>query len=494
MITSPAAATAAAVTTTGRKRPLESGPDPDPPEHLDKHPRTEILSPGGEAKRKHDIGAKDGERLCRLRGVNRSVMSMLDGALDRDPGADLSNLLKSHAQVYPSRRKKAEERARRGNVCSGRWLCLPLCIHIHIHIPPKLTKISTALLVPLQRREPTPQVEATLKSFVSSSTRTSYDPANPRLSKEAKRTLQARLGVPKIIKPLAPCVLAILAKSNGDDVSTDSPEPPEPEPSESIDCWLPRQLGRAIADGVVLRHISGKVVVRLDENVVVKLGTDTELDQVAILSYILQHTDKVPLPAPLGALRIEDVSYVFMPLIEGSTLEVRWPNMTKEEKCIIRDQLETIMGELRNIPPHPDFAFGWNNHCKDVRWFTRHSGPVTNEKEFNEFLLSDPLPKTTQTYLEMMRSRLRDDHRVVLTHGNLHPKNIIVTEDLTIAALIGWETGGWYPEYWEYLKALNTFSATEPEGDDWWKYTPKSIGVYHTEWALDRQLEIIVNC
>lgn len=99
---------------TGRKRP----PGPDPPEHIDKHPRTELLTPSNEARHKQNQDAREGDRFRRLRGVNRSVMSMLEGALNKDPNADLSTLLKTHAQVYPSRRKKAEERALKGNVCS----------------------------------------------------------------------------------------------------------------------------------------------------------------------------------------------------------------------------------------------------------------------------------------------------------------------------------------------------------------------------------------
>lgn len=96
----------------GRKRPLELGPDPP-----DKHPRTEILTPSDGASRKHNLDPRDGDRLRILHAVNRSVMSMLEGALNRDPNADLTTLLKTHAQVYPGRRKKAEERALKGNVC-----------------------------------------------------------------------------------------------------------------------------------------------------------------------------------------------------------------------------------------------------------------------------------------------------------------------------------------------------------------------------------------
>lgn len=37
------------------------------------------------------------------------------------------------------------------------------------------------------------------------------------------------------------------------------------------------------------------------------------------------------------------------------------------------------------------------------------------------------------------------------THGDLIPSNVIV-KDGKIAAVIDWETAGWFPENWEYPK------------------------------------------
>lgn len=101
--------------TTGQKRPSES--EPNPSERPEKQPRIETPTTSNEASCKNDIESKDADRLRRLRSVNRSVMSMFDGALKKDPGADLSTLLESYAQIYPGRRKKAEERALKGNLC-----------------------------------------------------------------------------------------------------------------------------------------------------------------------------------------------------------------------------------------------------------------------------------------------------------------------------------------------------------------------------------------
>jgi thiamine kinase-like enzyme len=50
-----------------------------------------------------------------------------------------------------------------------------------------------------------------------------------------------------------------------------------------------------------------------------------------------------------------------------------------------------------------------------------------------------------------LAQRLRTDHRPVLSHCDLVPGNIII-KDGKIAGILDGEEGGWYPEYWEYVK------------------------------------------
>lgn len=79
--------------------------------------------------------------------------------------------------------------------------------------------------------------------------------------------------------------------------------------------------------------------------------------------------------------------------------------------------------------------------------------------------------------------------------GDAPPQEPHYTKDIvnqsntrvTITAIIDWEMCGWYPEYWEYVKALNTIT---PRGDfgDWWAYLPQKIGVWPREHAVDSML------
>ncbi|KAI0393458.1 hypothetical protein F5Y17DRAFT_458920 [Xylariaceae sp. FL0594] len=73
--------------------------------------------------------------------------------------------------------------------------------------------------------------------------------------------------------------------------------------------------------------------------------------------------------------------------------------------------------------------------------------------------------------------RLRTDHRVVLSHCDLAPRNIMV-QDGTITGLIDWEFCGWYPEYWEYVKFF------QRSGPDWLAYVEDIFPeLYHQDFV-----------
>jgi hypothetical protein len=65
-----------------------------------------------------------------------------------------------------------------------------------------------------------------------------------------------------------------------------------------------------------------------------------------------------------------------------------------------------------------------------------------------------------QSIEDPWRDLLPDNGPIVLTHGDLRPANIIVTaaSPARVVAIIDWEQAGWYPDYWEYCKAMFTTS------------------------------------
>ena len=58
---------------------------------------------------------------------------------------------------------------------------------------------------------------------------------------------------------------------------------------------------------------------------------------------------------------------------------------------------------------------------------------------------------------------------------------------VSLSGILDWEASGFYPEYWKYLKALNTRDARDES--DWWIHLPSAIIGYDHEVAIDRLLE-----
>ena len=94
------------------------------------------------------------------------------------------------------------------------------------------------------------------------------------------------------------------------------------------------------------------------------------------------------------------------------------------------------------------------------------SVPITSEAGFNDTLFTEA-GRTKIPWARRIRSSMRENHPIVMTHGDLHPGNIMVTWDgctstgacseapdsqtsLRITSILDWELSGWYPEGSQY--------------------------------------------
>ncbi len=74
----------------------------------------------------------------------------------------------------------------------------------------------------------------------------------------------------------------------------------------------------------------------------------------------------------------------------------------------------------------------------DTRKSTYTSGPFDSEKEFNGFLLRNMVSSTPSLYLTAMQQKMRRDHKLAFSHGDLSLHKITV-QDGVIVALLDWE-------------------------------------------------------
>ncbi|KAI4665178.1 uncharacterized protein J4E88_010626 [Alternaria novae-zelandiae] len=279
---------------------------------------------------------------------------------------------------------------------------------------------------------------------------------------------------------------------------------------------IPKEMAAAfnqlIRGGKILFQLHDTFVIELGPSHVVKVAQSLDPDHIDNIQYVATHVPKLPIPHCLGVLRSDQRTCLFMSRATGTTLESVWPDLSTTQKTSVQEQLNSLFRLLRT-PTAEDSGSGvrlgsfTSGLCKDLRRNQRiSSAPLRTEAEFNDFLLQHP-NKTVTPCVEMLRSSMKDDHRIVMTHGDLHPRNNMVILEVSqaipvqvevmhtehkvvrVSSIIDWEAAGWYPESWEFVKAV---SMIDPRGplSDWIDFLPTdAIGYFPMEFSIDRLLD-----
>ncbi|KAK4864274.1 hypothetical protein LT330_010067 [Penicillium expansum] len=114
-------------------------------------------------------------------------------------------------------------------------------------------------------------------------------------------------------------------------------------------------------------------------------------------------------------------------------------------------------------------------------------GPFTDEGELHDYLLSPASGHgfdSTEEYIQALTqaNKIRKySHRVTFTHGDFKAHNILVGDDGHLSAFLDWESGSWYPEYWDFTTAMRFGKSS------WWFQVALWIGgdQYEEELACD---------
>lgn len=238
------------------------------------------------------------------------------------------------------------------------------------------------------------------------------------------------------------------------------------------------------------------VVGRISDTLAVK-KCRRNLAEAATLRFIREHTN-IPVPVVHDAWKTPDgTAYILMEWIgnpDVHRLQDCWDSLTTSQKEKIASQLREYLDQLRSLP-QPSHMRGWigppdGSAIFDPRLHTDTCGPFASESAFNDFLLARMRESTwhaaaASKRIEEVRSRLRHDHHIVFTHGDINSRNILIDLDGNVAGLVDWEMSGWMPEYWEYLKC-NFAQGHDPE---WLAFFPTFVEPYQAE--LDNANECV---
>ncbi|TCD69488.1 hypothetical protein EIP91_007418 [Steccherinum ochraceum] len=250
----------------------------------------------------------------------------------------------------------------------------------------------------------------------------------------------------------------------------------------SIDACIRRGLKRYPKD-------SSFRISRIDEHHVVKYGPDVDLHEAETMRLIAASTS-IPVPTVHRAWKENQTTYILMDYVHGIPLDAAWAGMSQRTKDFVIDQLKAYVDEFRKLPcPLGDGAV-----CSAVGGYLRDNGrcgsetfgPYSTCDEFHHFVHGQRTLDDIRMFLgteELVEFHSRPFPRSRFTHGDLAPRNIMVDGAGTgkIVAILDWDASGWFPEYWEYIKAkLMTRMPLE-----WDLRIKEFVGDYEAEWKAD---------
>ncbi|KAG8428737.1 hypothetical protein J3459_002474 [Metarhizium acridum] len=193
---------------------------------------------------------------------------------------------------------------------------------------------------------------------------------------------------------------------------------------------------------------------------------DLQRNEFHALKMIQQHTT-IPAPRALDIVSKNipnanddfdpsptSVSYLLITRVPGITLAQGHDALSDQDFQTISLQMKHYISQIRDIPKivNPQMAIcnTLGEACRDHRIkYADPIGPFPDEASFSQQLRYSDEPS-------------RRGHRIVFTHADLNPRNILVdkvhyedgSHGWQISGILDWETAGYYPEYWDFTKAM----------------------------------------
>ncbi|KAG7428148.1 hypothetical protein NW761_006668 [Fusarium oxysporum] len=150
----------------------------------------------------------------------------------------------------------------------------------------------------------------------------------------------------------------------------------------------------------------------------------------------------------------ENFGYLLMSRVPGTALVTCRDALSDQDYANLSAQLKECVSQMREIPKPVTHGIAIYNTlgeaCRDPRirdWAP--IGPFPDEASFSQ-------------NLRFSDESSRRGHKIVFTHEDLSPRNIIMerikdsagARGWRLSDIIDWETAGYYPEYWDYTKSM----------------------------------------
>lgn len=229
--------------------------------------------------------------------------------------------------------------------------------------------------------------------------------------------------------------------------------------------------------GLYLKHQHSPITIRNEYNALKLLERHTTVPAPRALDIVIQKTED----------NADESGHLLTTRIPGTTL-ADCHDMLSDQDCeTISTQLANCISQMRDIPMAANSGAAICNTlgeaCSDPRikdWAV--IGPFPDEASFSQHLRFSDEPS-------------RRGHKIVFTHADLNPRNILVErtashagqEGWQLSGIVDWETAGFYPEYWDYTKSMFEGFRWPRRHNEMMRRVFSEFGNYDEELAVETQ-------
>ncbi|KAG8696932.1 hypothetical protein FRC08_006837 [Ceratobasidium sp. 394] len=213
----------------------------------------------------------------------------------------------------------------------------------------------------------------------------------------------------------------------------------------------------------------------LDSNTIVKIGME-ELQAEAISLHMIHTMTSIPVPAIKQVVIDSTTTYLVMEYIKGPTLERRWSDLGFFAKLRVVWTLRGYVSQLRRLQRSVPGPIN-GGECQGYLFPIIGAGPFASYDDFTAWYNHKLEVCQRMGQAPPNAPRFDNSWPLVFTHGDISPRNVIISGDGTVF-LIDWGCSGFFPVWHEYVCMRSDCGSHElPSG---WQYAvPWIAGWYY---------------
>ncbi|KAF8956625.1 kinase-like domain-containing protein [Flammula alnicola] len=227
---------------------------------------------------------------------------------------------------------------------------------------------------------------------------------------------------------------------------------------------------------------------RLPFGLYAKVGYNVLMAEANVMRYLKAHTTML-IPSVVDAIPVPSGAFIVMTRLDGEPLLGKLEEMSEQQLASFAEDLKSNFAQLRAVPQPKDGPriSGWGGgNLRAGRIESTRIGPFSTERDLYDYMISMSHIMEQERLKVVARELHSTPHQIVLSHGDIHPTNLLVDRNNKLSGIIDWECCAWMPDYWDWT---NLHFPSGKDGYPEWKVVMNTVfGTYPDALKVEMEL------